>query len=973
MDGDENSVDPVINTFAGFKFFSEEECGDPLYLNCNFVFLTRDDGSGTFPPGDPQTAEIISDIINKMNNRWAGITDIDDCSPDWDYPYDSNVRVNVNTHYIANTAAWDYHAQAEALGDTYNKHSFCPNEVDAPNSTWPALKGVIKSFNAEHPEAINFFFVENGQRLLSDGTDPYLSPQNDVEIFSGCSRRAAPYSSSQEQFIIMANFYTAYFMRINYGGVLYPDAGVPNQTLAQWHLDGMPIIANHELGHSIMNQSHTEGCDNLMSSSFSMSKKYLTPNQLEILHLTLMATNHHNYVSCENISENTCDVRITSNATINIPMSVYGDIIIESGATLTISSEVYLSEESSINLEENAKLIVNGGLLTNGCGQTWKGIRVTGGNEDFDVKLNNATIENTSGAAVSMFPPLPWPEMQNHGNGILHADNTVFNNVRRMAELIAFTPSLNSSYIRNCTQNGGKWGITNWNCLFVEVADSKFNDIADECIVINGGSVNINHNDFYSGKNDVLIVNVSQGVGSAIEGNRFYGNETGVRALGAGMYKNTIQGNLFTSPFGVWLEGDNAYDIDQNSFLSTFGTISFNNGNHSNKVSSNEFDYSFLSVFAQGANNAFNFYENCFNSLYADVYLDGSVSPVVSNGNKPANNCFTHQGNISSPFLDITGNPSSFMYVEPLVLNDYECLKAVKAHPNVNTERIGDGEDACNNAGAEMLVPPQEESMCNPERTASATLDAISSLSAAIAMLPQGTIQEQEYTQCMSMLRRQLFELYVLDGQYEAARYVYAGESTDDAAVAVFSSFLLEGDLNTAKVYLDQTMRPGEAFEDFKEVQYINLARLLSWPFYQASEVELERLRSIAENSHPYAAYAKSLYYVFTEEILASVLPLDLQATVAPRSNESLEQPDFKTFRVFPNPFRSQLTIHLPRSNDAEYHIEVVAFSGKVIHENVSVSGDIELDTSLWPPGLYVVKAKDNLGNLFQEKVVLTR
>ena len=58
---------------------------------------------------------------------------------------------------------------------------------------------------------------------------------------------------------------------------------------------------------------------------------------------------------------------------------------------------------------------------------TWEGIVVEGGNGDFDVKLINSIVENTSRAAVSTFA--------GNGNGILLAENTVFNNCRRLAEL----------------------------------------------------------------------------------------------------------------------------------------------------------------------------------------------------------------------------------------------------------------------------------------------------------------------------------------------------------------------------------------------------------------------------------------------------------------------------------------------------------------------------------------------------------
>ena len=61
-----------------------------------------------------------------------------------------------------------------------------------------------------------------------------------------------------------------------------------------------------------------------------------------------------------------------------------------------------------------------------------------GGNTDFDVKFTNkAVVENTSKVVVSMFAPEPWQKYSNGANGIIHADNTTFNNTRRIVEMMA--------------------------------------------------------------------------------------------------------------------------------------------------------------------------------------------------------------------------------------------------------------------------------------------------------------------------------------------------------------------------------------------------------------------------------------------------------------------------------------------------------------------------------------------------------
>src|SRR5690606_34787819 len=60
---------------------------------------------------------------------------------------------------------------------------------------------------------------------------------------------------------------------------------------------------------------------------------------------------------------------------------VQGDLIIEAGATLTITDKVRFASDARVIVEQNARLIVNGGHLTNssGCGdEFWQGIELWG-------------------------------------------------------------------------------------------------------------------------------------------------------------------------------------------------------------------------------------------------------------------------------------------------------------------------------------------------------------------------------------------------------------------------------------------------------------------------------------------------------------------------------------------------------------------------------------------------------------------
>ncbi|MEM8585548.1 MAG: hypothetical protein AAGF87_14810, partial [Bacteroidota bacterium] len=169
---------------------------------------------------------------------------------------------------------------------------------------------------------------------------------------------------------------------------------------------------------------------------------------------------------CESTEE---DIEIVFNSGTyevwNHNKSFNKDVRISGGTIIEIQCSVLMGEGKRIIVDEGAKLIVNGGRITNLCDNLWSGIRVYGGNADFDVKFtNDAIIENTNAPAVSMFAPESWPEIQQWGNGILIAENSIFNNTKRIVEFMSWSPLPNNSYITDCVQNGGKWSITNWNC-----------------------------------------------------------------------------------------------------------------------------------------------------------------------------------------------------------------------------------------------------------------------------------------------------------------------------------------------------------------------------------------------------------------------------------------------------------------------------------------------------------------------------
>jgi hypothetical protein len=667
------------------------------------------------------------------------------------------------------------------------------------------------------------------------------------------------------------------------------------------------------------------------------------------------------------------DLVFSQNTTIDQDLTVTGDIRIINGATLTVKSKIKFKDGKGIDQFQNCKLIVDGGTLTS-CDPLWRGIRVTGGNTDFDVKFtNNATIENTATAAVSMFAPYPWPQIQSYGNGILHAENSTFNNTRRIVEFMSWTPKINPSYIRNCTQNGGKWSITNWNCQGIEVSDNKFYGIFDNCIVTETGSFTIENNEFHSTNNDILFNNVSAGIASRIFENKFFGSNYGYNARGTTLAQNQIFDNLFQTGFlDVINDGHNNYDLRENEIRAIFGSASYDNGTGIADVHNNDFSGNLAGIIPIGNNVDYNFFKNCFSTTLFDSYIGGQISGIITDENlTAAKNCFTHLGSAASAVGDIGGSPSPFTYYEP---NDalVNCKDAIKAPLNITRTKVGlDESIGCGVNG--IGNPINTFNPCFPSKTITSALQAYNWLIAKINEINANSTLSPSvkaqliaiYQRCLRRVKGILFEIYVKDGSYTAARLLYNGDTSNEAKINVYSSYIMENNLSTASSYLNSMSVTSEEMIDFKTIQNINLSRLPFGPFYQASTSTLNTVRAIALKSHPNAAYAKALYYVLTEEVITSQLPEMLRNQAGPRSRID----ESSSLNVYPNPFQNLLNLQLVGMKDAE--INIYDLFGKKVYSKIQDSDLISIQTETWQKGMFIVMVKSKDSKVFTQKVML--
>lgn len=149
-------------------------------------------------------------------------------------------------------------------------------------------------------------------------------------------------------------------------------------------------------------------------------------------------------------NSNNSFVQINSNVTWG-NKDLITNLSIESGATLTVTGTLNIARGKKIVVKQGAQLIVDGGTLTNNCGEMWAGIEVwgkplvnqnTAGAQGKLIVKNGATISNALDAVKLA------DENYNTG-GIVQASNSNFINNQRSAEFLSYHFNSNSGF-RNC-------------------------------------------------------------------------------------------------------------------------------------------------------------------------------------------------------------------------------------------------------------------------------------------------------------------------------------------------------------------------------------------------------------------------------------------------------------------------------------------------------------------------------------------
>jgi hypothetical protein len=153
-------------------------------------------------------------------------------------------------------------------------------------------------------------------------------------------------------------------------------------------------------------------------------------------------------------SQQTTQQKIISDTIWDDEMEVSHEVVVQNRASLTVTGRIRMAENTRIIIEPGSKLILDGGIITNTCGDLWQGIEVWGDPlasqhtplyHGMVQIINGGRIENAVIGVRAGSSDTPGKE----GGIVLATDAEFVNNgICVMYDPYAFT---NSGHFTNCT------------------------------------------------------------------------------------------------------------------------------------------------------------------------------------------------------------------------------------------------------------------------------------------------------------------------------------------------------------------------------------------------------------------------------------------------------------------------------------------------------------------------------------------
>ncbi|MBK8626720.1 MAG: T9SS type A sorting domain-containing protein [Saprospiraceae bacterium] len=671
-------------------------------------------------------------------------------------------------------------------------------------------------------------------------------------------------------------------------------------------------------------------------------------------------------------------INITQPTLITQDLNVHG--------TLNVNSDLYVAPGKTIYINQGGKIVVgNLGHITS-CSGLWNGIYAYRGT--IDIK-EGGTISKANLGVYSLEGRLncDWAFFYDNGDDVQLQGN-------------AQASFANSAFIgsRNAVQLYGLPNLTNFSgCDFAYQSGSA--------ILTNYGStISVAHNNIFT--NCVYAISLGNVFGTASNnfignsetGNQFTNCYNGIRSVNA---SSLIRNNNFdNTSFGLVMRGLNGFTSQSNSYSgSSYAEAIDGTGTDSNQSFGNDYS-STEGIYPHNYNAGYNFYNNCFNTLWWDVNALGVInSTQFGPGDRAAGNCFTHGG--VTDFICETSTPVA--YGIPNTVAAPDCLFPdntggwnYTTFPSsfVTTGECGANFTSENQYGYLIRMGCDEKKLKKSTDSLRLIVKTLKTkkengpLTKAEQILLAKTERHlrfaiAQWAWCLRKegRRRELKEWYkewskefpndkylalkMAEVTADMGQYTQSKAELDSIALLhpiaseILQSLKMSIDVLQATAQRNLAISEGNTIvSEIPSSESKIDGRFISG--YQLSPANHELLRRVAHRIEPEAAYGRALLSYLTGEMIdpPSLMPVGNRS----KSIGSVAAGLGEIYKMNPNPAAQDVIIEIQhQERDKQYHYTLNSITGNIIDQG-PINGLANLNVSVIPNGVYIVRiTKDNL------------
>jgi len=339
--------------FAQSSPYLPDSSYNPLKVRVNLIILQRNDGSGNFQD-NPADLVFLHSMINVTNQVFANLANRnEEYYPGQNLPFLSNAKIQIvpNIIFLKDEVGWN------------NRHD--KNLAGVPYLSGWYLDSLDREIynNDTLPKAINLYFTSDGQlheqMVVLGATQDY----DNLVFFKQHAASEIPHVPTR------GNTEGKYHsMRCHIGNVwlkLWWKRKVLQEPDWTMEYEAGKSIA-HELGH-LMGLSHTSDKHThaLMRTRFGGIRDYMTTAEIARIHQTFgLYPSLWQFVDGEvAYGSPSADWVVARDETWTENRRLYSNVLIKTGATLTITGELILPNAGTFTIEPGANLRIEGGTV----------------------------------------------------------------------------------------------------------------------------------------------------------------------------------------------------------------------------------------------------------------------------------------------------------------------------------------------------------------------------------------------------------------------------------------------------------------------------------------------------------------------------------------------------------------------------------------------------------------------------------